>query len=76
MLSYDDELLNGDDKFIRTINNKKYIYKLTGELELMYQEKPTKYITKINAHGELSDKFLTLDIETLTQPTHATPYGG
>ena len=64
VLEFIDKQINSD-KFVRIINNNHYIYNLkTGELELFYVEKPTKFISTIKTHDELDSDFITLDIET------------
>ena len=49
MLSYEDTLITDADNFTRIINNRNYIYDLEGNELLMYINKPTKFITKIES---------------------------
>jgi hypothetical protein len=53
-----------ENKFERIINNMKFYYE-NNKLVLLLKEIKVKFISKINTSKELSDKVLTLDIETL-----------
>ena len=50
---------------------------MDGRLELFYVEKPTKYISTLQAQNKLDNKFMTLDIETrVEEDTRRDPYSG
>jgi hypothetical protein len=62
-----------DNKFIRTIDNKK-IYFENNELILYTKEMKTKFISKLKNSKVLTENFLTLDIETYVKDSILTVF--
>jgi hypothetical protein len=61
------------NKFIRVLDDKKYIFE-NGAQVLFTKLIKTKFIAKTNKHTKLIDNFITLDIETFINENGLTPY--
>ena len=72
LISFKDEFINNNE-FIRTIDNKKYYFKNNSQV-LFMKELKTKFISKIKKSEELTNKFITLDIETFIKNGELIPY--
>jgi DNA polymerase type B, organellar and viral len=72
LISFKDEFINNNE-FIRIIDNKKYYFK--DNLQVLFmKELKTKFISKIKKSEELTNKFITLDIETFIKNGELIPY--
>jgi hypothetical protein len=72
LISFKDDFINYTE-FIRTIDNKKYYFKNNSQV-LFMKELKTKFISKIKKSEELTNKFITLDIETFIKNGELIPY--
>ena len=75
ILQFKDTMLdvNNLNTFSREINNQKYIFK-DGELILKQIIRKTKFISSVKPSIYLSDKFVTMDLETRNINGLITPY--
>ena len=72
LISFRDEFVNNNE-FIRIINDKKYYFK--NNLQVLFlKDLKTKFISKIKKSKELTNKFLTLDIETFIENGVLIPF--
>jgi hypothetical protein len=72
LISFKDEFINNNE-FIRIIDNKKYYFK--DNLKVLFlKELKNKFISKIKKSDDLTNKFLTLDIETFIKNGELIPY--
>jgi hypothetical protein len=65
LLEFTDEILNNGNlnSFIRTIKNQEYIF-VDGNCILKKIKKECKFLTKIQAQAFISQKYVTMDLET------------
>lgn len=72
LISFKDEFINNNE-FVRIIDNKKYCFK--NNLQVLFlKELKTKFISKIKKSEDLTNKFLTLDIETFIKNGDLIPF--
>ena len=72
LVEFRDDFVNNNE-FIRIINDKKYYFK--DNLQVLFtKDFKTKFISKIKKSEELTNKFLTLDIETFIQNGVLIPF--
>jgi hypothetical protein len=72
LIEFRDDFVNNNE-FIRIINDKKYYFK--NNLQVLFmKDLKTKFISKIKKSEELTNKFLTLDIETFIQNRVLIPF--
>jgi DNA polymerase type B, organellar and viral len=72
LIKFKDELIS-ENKFIRIIDHKKYYFE-NGEQFLITEELKTKFISKTRKIKFLTNKFITLDIETYIIDGLLIPY--
>ena len=72
LIKFRDELIS-ENKFIRIIDNKKYSFE-NGEQFLFTEDLKTKFISKTNKIKFLTNKFITIDIETYIKDGILIPY--
>lgn len=68
-----DYLGSNKSTFKRELNGKVFYYK-DGEVILKKIDNKCKFLTKVKGSSHISNKFLTLDIETRTIDTKMIPY--
>lgn len=64
---------NDESTFIRSLDNKKYTFK-NNELILLTIDKSIKFIKTLNQRNVLTNKIITLDIETFIKDGIMIPY--
>jgi len=67
-----DKWLN-DETFSRLIGRKEFIFKNNKQL-LVRIEKPSKFLSNLNRENEITNKFITMDIETFIKDGIHIPY--
>lgn len=72
LIKFKDVFIN-ENKFMRTIENKKF-YFINGEQILLTSEIKTKFIKQKTKAKNLVNKFITIDIETYSVDGILTPY--
>jgi DNA polymerase type B, organellar and viral len=72
LIKFRDDFIS-ENKFVRILDNKKYYFE-NGEQILFTKEVKTKFIKTINKDPKLTNKFLTLDIETYIQDGVLIPF--
>lgn len=72
VIKFKDENIS-ENKFMRVIDNKKYYFE-NGEQFLITEDLKTKFIRKTNKVKNLTNKFITLDIETYIKDGLLIPY--
>lgn len=72
LISFKDKWIE-ENKFVRTINNKKY-YFINNEEAVIVNLLKTKFINKLKPSKDLINKIITLDIETYIENGDLTPY--
>jgi DNA polymerase type B, organellar and viral len=72
VVSYKDEFIL-ENKFVRTLDNKKFYFENNKEILFLKQMK-TKFISKLSAIKNFKNKFITLDIETFKKENTLIPY--
>jgi hypothetical protein len=72
LLKFTDTNLN-ENKFIRTIGNKKFYFENNIEI-LATKEIKSKFIAKLKKSKVLTENFLTLDIETFVKDSILTVF--
>lgn len=73
LFSFTDIFGENSNSFTRILKDKEFIYK-NGELIVKKLNRKTDFITKIKVDKQLSNKFITLDIETKTMDNVMVPY--
>ena len=74
-LSWTDTNVHGDEtNFIKREIKKSSIYFMDGEIVLRKKELPAKPFRRLQKESSLSNRFITLDIETITKENKITPY--
>ncbi len=73
MLSYEDFWID-IHHFKRIINNNTYYFTREGDIDLFTVWKPTRYIKQTKRSKRLSNKIVTLDIETQVVNNQHQPY--
>jgi len=71
MIKYKDELIN-KNKFIRIIDNKKFLFENNKEI-LFMKENKVKFISKLSQSKNITNNFLILDIETFMKDSILVP---
>lgn len=69
---YEDHKVD-DNTFIRTLNNKQFTFK-DNKLVLLAIDKSVKFINSLIPSNRVSNKFLTMDIETFIKDGVHIPY--
>jgi hypothetical protein len=72
LIKFKDELIS-ENKFIRIIDNKNYYFE-NSEQFLFTNELKTKFISKTKKINFLTNKFITIDIETYNHNGDLIPY--
>ena len=72
LVKFKDEIIS-EDKFVRTIDNKKYYFE-NGKQILFTKEIKNKFIEKTKVSKNLQNNFITLDIETYIKDNILIPY--
>jgi hypothetical protein len=62
-----------DSTFVRHLENKKFTF-INNELKLLTIDKPSKFIQSLNQINKLSNKIITMDIETFIKDGIHIPY--
>lgn len=73
IISYKD-ILNDNNGFIREIGNNKFYYDNENKLYLTITKKAERYIKTKSCSNRVSNKFITLDIETKLINNNHIPY--
>jgi hypothetical protein len=63
----------GENKFVIILDNKKFYFENNKQI-LFSKENKTKFISKINKSKNLTNNFITLDIETYIKDNILVPY--
>lgn len=72
LLTFKDEFISSNE-FVRIIGDKRYYFK--DNLQVLFlKDLKTKYISKIKKTEELTNKFLTFDIETFVENGELIPF--
>jgi hypothetical protein len=72
LISFEDKFIE-ENKFVRTIDNKKY-YFINNEEAVMVDILKTKFINTLKPTKDLINKIITLDIETYIENGDLIPY--
>lgn len=73
MVTYKDEIIS-NNKFLRIIDNKKFLFENNKQILFMKETKGQKFITKIPFSKNMTNNFLVLDIETYIKNGILIPY--
>jgi hypothetical protein len=74
LVKFKDIFINSsENKFMRVIDNKSFYFK-NGEQILFLSEMKTKFISKTKVSKNITNNFITLDIETFIQDNTLIPY--
>jgi hypothetical protein len=72
IIKFKDEFIS-ENKFMRFLDNKKYYFENNKEI-LFMKEMKTKFISKLAKSKNLTNNFITLDIETFIKDNILIPY--
>jgi hypothetical protein len=74
LIKFTDILIN-KDSFLRQNENKNFYFHFENGKQILFLSKiKTKFISKTNKSKNLTNNFITLDIETFVQNNSLTPY--